>query len=837
MNRFFLLATALLVSTCVWAKQITETEAMSLASKYVDIEIGQTPIKTLKSASKRQAKNAEYYMFNSGNSGFVIISGDDSLTELIGYSDSGTIDEDNMPTNMKAWLDQYAEYVRAVRSGEAEPIKITTRLTSTGSVAPLVTTKWDQGTPYNNLAPTLSNGSRCATGCAATALAQIMNYYEWPVKGLGSHSYSTSSNGGTLSSNFASHTYNWANMLDVYADNNWTTTQASAVAQLMYDCGVAMDMDYGESSGATNGGILTAATTYFNYNSQIIMRNGYSTAQFQQAMTSCLDEGKPLLFTGQGTGGGHAFVVDGYAVNGYFHVNWGWSGISDGYFNVNYMNPNALGTGGGTGGFNYDQSIIIIEPNRTSEAATISELPMTYESIALASSISSTSQSPTFNVTNLYNQNGSNYTGKICIALLNENNKIASNSQQYNIDLKPGYGYSAVSFEGMSLSGLANGTYVAIPISKKDSESSWSICEGSKDFVQITINGSSVSIANPAPKLYIDSKIETEANMMLDYATKFVIPLSNYGSLPASGTLNIVIKEAGSTIANATIEDVIVYDSADCNVEASFTFSSSSFQTGVEYELAVTGFTLDDGTTIPVTQNSAPCKFTFGSKYSIPTNALTFASQGDNLHGISINVPYFAKDECPDITFTYIQNPWSSSWSGYLGVGVYDSNDSMVAGSSATQVKQVTLLASTTYGPSTFLEMMPDLSSLSDGTYYVHPLSNRVVNSAATGWIKFAYDSTIKLIVKGNIVYLNEFSGVNDITSDKLAIFPNPATDFVSVTTADAVESISIYSLNGSLVRKVDNADQVDVADLNKGCYLITVKTANETIRSKFFKK
>ena len=133
--------------------------------------------------------------------------------------------------------------------------------------------------------------------------------------------------------------------------------------------------------------------------------------------------------------------------------------------------------------------------------------------------------------------------------------------------------------------------------------------------------------------------------------------------------------------------------------------------------------------------------------------------------------------------------------------------------------------------------MMPDLSSLSDGTYYVHPLSNRVVNSAATGWIKFAYDSTIKLIVKGNIVYLNEFSGVNDITSDRLAIFPNPATDFVRVTTADAVENISIYSLNGSLVRKVDNADQVDVADLNKGCYLITVKTANETIRSKFFKK
>lgn len=834
MKKFILLAGALLLSIGAWAKQISEAEALSLASKYVDIEIGQTPLKTLKSASKRQAKNAEYYMFNSDKGGFVIISGDDALTELIGYSDSGTIDEDNMPTNMKAWLDQYAEYVKAVRSGEAEPIKIATRLTSTGSVSPMITTKWDQGTPYNNLAPTLSSGSHCATGCAATALAQIMNYYEWPVKGLGSHSYSTSTTGGTLSSNFASHTYNWANMRDEYTNNNWTTAQASAVAQLMYDCGVAMDMDYGESSGASNSGILTAATTYFNYNSQIIMRGGYSTAQFKQTMTDFLDEGKPLLFTGQGTGGGHAFVVDGYAVSGYFHVNWGWSGISDGYFNVNYMNPSALGTGGGTGGFNYDQSIIIIEPNRTSEAATISELPMTYESIALASSISSTSQSPTFTVTNCFNQNGTKYTGKICVALINSSsNQIAANSKIQSLDLDPGYGYKERSFTGMSLSGLASGTYYAIPISKKDSDESWYACEGSRDFVQITINGTSVSIANPAPVLYIDSEIETEANMMLDYATKFVIPLSNYGSLPASGMLNIAIKKAGTTVATTTVENVIVYDSADCNVETSLKFSSSSFQTGVEYELAVTGFTLDDGTTIAVKQNSAACKFTFGSKYSVPTNALTFYNKGDNLHGISIDVPYFAKDECPDITFTYLQNPWSSEWSGYIKCGVY-SGDNLLLGS---PYYKVTLATSVYYGATAFQNMMPDLTTLSDGTYYVHPLSNRLVNSSATGWIKFAYDSTIKLVVKGDIVYLNEFSGVNDITSDKVAIYPNPATDYVRVTTADDVESISIYSLNGSLVRKVDNTDEVDVADLNKGCYLISVKTANETIRSKFFKK
>ncbi|MGM9841558.1 MAG: thiol protease/hemagglutinin PrtT [Candidatus Limisoma sp.] len=833
MKKLLLLASALLISTCVFAKQISEAEALSLASKYVDIEIGHTPFKTLKSASKRQAKNAEYYMFNSDKGGFVIISGDDSLTELIGYSDSGAIDEDNMPTNMKAWLDQYAEYVNAVRSGEAEPTKITARLTSTGSVSPMITTKWDQGTPYNNLAPTLSSGSHCATGCAATALAQIMNYYEWPAKGLGSHSYTSSTNSYSLSSNFASHTYDWANMRDEYTNSNWTTAQASAVAQLMYDCGVAMDMDYGDSSGATNGGILTAATTYFNYNSQIIMRGGCTTATFQQTIIDNLNEGKPLLFTGQGIGGGHAFVVDGYAVSGYLHVNWGWSGVSDGYFNVNYMNPSALGTGGGTGGFNFGQSIIIIEPNRTSEAATVTELPMTYESIALASSITSTSQSPSFTVTNCFNQNGTKYTGQICVALINSNNQLVANSTVKSLDLDPGYGYSKLSFSGMSLSGLASGTYYAIPISKKDSEQYWQTCEGSLDFVQIKINGTSVSIANPAPVLYIDSEIETEANMMLDYATKFVIPLSNYGSLPASGTLNIAIKKAGTTVTTGTVENVIVYDSADCNVEASLKFPSSSFQTGVEYELAVTGFTLDDGTTIAVTQNSAACKFTFGSKYSVPTNALTFYNKGDNLHGISLDVPYFAKDECPDIIFTYIQNPWSESWTGYIGVGVY-SGDNLLLDSNGYGV---TLATSVYYRATAFQNMMPDLSTLSDGTYYVHPLSNRVVNSATTGWIKFAYDSTIKLIVKGDIVYLNELSGVNDITTDKVAIFPNPATDYVRVTTADDVESISIYSLNGSLVRKVDNTDEVDVADLNKGCYLISIKTANETIRSKFFKK
>ena len=160
------------------ASQITERQARQVAAKYAGIDVNDSP-KRMKAAGKLQ-KTSAYYAFNIGdNDGFVIVSGDDSLTELVGYSDSGSFDPDNMPDNMRSWLQTYSDYVASVQTGESKAKRQQLGNVTTIVVRPLVTTKWNQYEPFNRMTP-IDNGERCLTGCVATAMAQIMNYYEWP---------------------------------------------------------------------------------------------------------------------------------------------------------------------------------------------------------------------------------------------------------------------------------------------------------------------------------------------------------------------------------------------------------------------------------------------------------------------------------------------------------------------------------------------------------------------------------------------------------------------------------------------------------------------------------
>ena len=188
------------------ASQITEQQALQVAAKYADIDIKSHP-QRMKAAGMQQ-KAAAYYAFNIGdNDGFVIVSGDDSLTELVGYSDSGSFDPDNMPDNMRSWLQAYSDYVASVQSGESRSTRREITDEATVIVQPFVTTKWNQREPYNRMTP-VDNGQNCVTGCVATAMAQIMNYYEWPERGEGSHSY-TDDSGHSLSADFSQSVYDW----------------------------------------------------------------------------------------------------------------------------------------------------------------------------------------------------------------------------------------------------------------------------------------------------------------------------------------------------------------------------------------------------------------------------------------------------------------------------------------------------------------------------------------------------------------------------------------------------------------------------------------------------
>ena len=216
------------------------------------------------------AEHERFYVFNRGEqNGFVVVAGDDRLPQVLAYGESGSFVADRLPLGMQDWMAEMNREIAFLQSHNGvaihQPVKRAV------PVNPLMTTFWDQGWPYNMLCPTYNGDTeRAVTGCVATAMAQIMNYHEWPLRGTGSHSYNCDVNDTdptTLSADFSQSVYEWDKMLDVYNQES-NEESCYAVAKLMSDAGISIDMGYGSSSGASEAAVLTALTRYFGYSSR-----------------------------------------------------------------------------------------------------------------------------------------------------------------------------------------------------------------------------------------------------------------------------------------------------------------------------------------------------------------------------------------------------------------------------------------------------------------------------------------------------------------------------------------------------------------------------------------
>lgn len=310
-----------------------------------------------------------YYVYNIGDKGFIIVSASETTYPVLGYSEENTFAVgDQMPDNLKAVLKGYADEIRyswknikstdatkqwregALRSVNAD--EATTRVAA-ASVKPLLgTIKWNQAPYYNDLCPTGT-----PVGCVATATSQIMRYWEYPSRGRGSH---TSTVDGR-SVNF-DHPLNWSNM-----PKATLRSPNRDVAQFCYDVAIGLNMQFSrKGSGTYQRYIPDLLVNHYYYDTtvrQLYRNTGYSASQWHNILREELSAGRPVQYAGSGRGGGHSFVCDGYDSRGYFSFNWGWGGSSDGYFLTNALNPGSLGIGGGSGGFNYYQDIIIgIQP-------------------------------------------------------------------------------------------------------------------------------------------------------------------------------------------------------------------------------------------------------------------------------------------------------------------------------------------------------------------------------------------------------------------------------------------------------------------------------------------
>ena len=291
-----------------------------------------------------------FYVFNIGENGFVILSSDDSYSPIIGYSDEGVFNPDDMAPALQEYLDSIDAYrtsrVAVATVGAANDwqcLRESGRLVSRhgGKVATyLVATKWNQNYPYNYCCPAdpAGPGGHVYAGCVATAAAQLMKYWDHPLQGTGSHTYTPTDNPqyGPITVNFGEATYDWENMPNSISSAS-PVEQLEAVGTLIYHCGVSVDMNYRPtSSGAVTSQLCSSMPQYFYYTNQMvnIYREYYTHDGYMQLIIDAIDMNWPMVHRG----GGHAYVLDGYDDAGLVHFNWGWGGSSDGWFNIDEHN-------------------------------------------------------------------------------------------------------------------------------------------------------------------------------------------------------------------------------------------------------------------------------------------------------------------------------------------------------------------------------------------------------------------------------------------------------------------------------------------------------------------
>ena len=325
------------------------------------------------------------YVFNATDeNGFVLVSAEDMAREVLGYADTGRFDAENIPENMQFWLKMYAEELATLTpasplSNSMNAIQVLRPLTPAHfpTIEPLLEgVCWGQTEPYNNLCPLVS-GYKTPTGCVATAIAQIMYKHQYPVQGKGSHSYKTNSYKLSLSADFGATAYDWANMLPDYT-GAYSEEQATAVATLMSHVGIAVDMDYTPNfSGAIAINALKALHTYFDYDANIAVlpKNYMGEIDILWQIADDLEAGRPVFMEGSTINGeGHAFLCDGMDEDGFLHINWGWDGISNGYYAFSALDPDVQGTGGSSSNLAFTKGVSAytgIQPNQGGVASPL----------------------------------------------------------------------------------------------------------------------------------------------------------------------------------------------------------------------------------------------------------------------------------------------------------------------------------------------------------------------------------------------------------------------------------------------------------------------------------
>ena len=491
-----LLLLFVLFSMALWtmAERIDVATARKIAENVATSNTGglrsASKLSLIYAAAPGQAKNAlrstgavegaaDYFVFNIGaNKGFVIVAGDDRAYPVLGQSDEGTFEPDNLPENLRAMLAYYQNQISWAEKNDVIPSAdvqaewgryLAGSLRSSGKGVLYETAHWSQGDPYNRKTPII-NGRHAVTGCVATAWAIAMKYNEWPVA---ANSETRVNSYKDLSVEYPQR-YDWNSMLMEYNKGQYTDDQADAIATLMWNIGANIQMQYAlGGSGAYSNLAAEKAVKVFEYSKKCryLDKNDYRWSEWKSILRKELDEGRIVIYDGSSSSGGHAFVCDGYKEGEAFHINWGW-GNSHGYYLLTALDPDGLDDP-----YDYDINMTIGIAKPEEGETGVDELK--YTSLYV-SSISAISVNKPFDIVSKVKNVGTDlFTGVVSMAVITADGKsikekICSDYSLENINVNSS---SSVTFSSCKIANALSEGEKILPIYSTDGNN-WQIMTG-----------------------------------------------------------------------------------------------------------------------------------------------------------------------------------------------------------------------------------------------------------------------------------------------------------------------------------------------------------------------
>lgn len=778
------------------------------------------------------------YVFNQGDAGFILISADDIAAPVLGYSNTSIYSDDTQPYAFKKWLEGYKNYMAyAIENAweSTETVNNSWESLLQGNyghperaVNPLLTTTWDQSPYFNAQCP---GGS--VTGCVATAMAQVMKFWNHPAQGTGLHSYNHS-NYGTISANFGATSYNWSAMPNAVNSPN------DAVATLMYHCGVSVNMDYSpQVSGAwvveADAAVCSesALKNYFGYSNSLqgVKRdNNYSTTQWTNLIKGELDAGHPVLYAGFGSGGGHAFVCDGYNNSNYFHFNWGWGGYYDGYFLLDALNPGGTGTGGGTGGYNSGhQALIGVVPD-SGGGGTEQDLIL-YAPVTIAPNPIQIGEA--FSVqTDIANIGTTTFQGDFSALIFDSGyNPVDFVQVLQGYSMEPQTHFTTgLNFSTSGMNNLLPGNYF-VGILYRSTADEWDIV-GNGDYTNLVpfqvVNSSQI-------ELYSAMTLNGSSQIIQNQAFSVQVAIANYGDIDFYGGIDLSFYHLDGSFAETVESFNQVQLEGGYYYDITFDSYGSSLPPG-NYYLAIQhipnngSWTLTGSTYFPnPIQVIVQAQGLTADPYE-PNNHTTSASNLElNWNNNIAQIATSGSNNHEGLDYDCYKISLPDGYSYTINCRAHDSYNS---GNGQVYTNDVIWSYNTGAGwQGSYDDLMPSPLEVQSGGEIYFLVSPYFLGGTGTYLLEIQIDRSA-----------TNASEISDAAA--ISIYPNPTNDLVFIKSEKPVHytKMGLFNLKGESVisrpfeDKLQNTKQISLKNLAAGSYILKLESAGKTISKPILK-